>query len=73
MKIYKGTLMAYNATDHTATVRLSGSRKGYLENIPVARNLPDGEMVSGRRLAVLFFEQHSVPEAVVIAVYNEGL
>jgi len=35
----------------------------------VARNLPASEMVSGRKVAVIFFDEHNSKEAVVVAVY----
>jgi hypothetical protein len=36
----------------------------------VARNLPAAEMALGRRVAVIFFDEHNVRDAVVIAVYS---
>jgi hypothetical protein len=48
---------------------LAGSYKIYLEDVTVARNLPVAEMVQGRKVAVLFLDEHNAKEAVVIAVY----
>jgi len=36
----------------------------------VARNLPAAEMAVGRKLAVVFFDEHNAREAVVVAVYT---
>ncbi len=36
----------------------------------MARNLPSGEMVAGRKVAVIFFDEHNAKEAVVVAVYT---
>ena len=44
--------------------------KVYLEDIAVARNLPAAEMVTGRKVAVVFFDEHNPKEAVVVAVYT---
>ncbi|MBA7483287.1 hypothetical protein ES707_18798 [subsurface metagenome] len=44
--------------------------KVYLEDVAVARNLPAAEMTSGRKVAVIFFDEHNVKEAVLIAVYT---
>ncbi len=66
----KGELRSFNSGNYTATVRLSSSYKVYLEDVAVARNLPAAEMVTGRRVAVLFFDEHSPKEAVVVAVYT---
>lgn len=70
MIIRKAVLRSFNATTYTATVQLSGSRKVYLEDVAVARNLPSGEMAAGRKAAVLFFDESNAREAVVIAIYT---
>jgi len=69
LNIRKAVLKSFNSGDYTATVQLSGSYKAYLEGIAVARNLPALEMALGRKVAVIFFEEHNPKEAVVIAVY----
>ncbi len=56
--------------DYTATFQLAGSYKTYLEGIAVARNLPASEMALGRKVAVIFFDEHNPKEAVVVAVYT---
>ena len=39
----------------------------------MARNLPAAEMALGRKVAVVFFDEHNVKEAVVVAVYTLSL
>ena len=70
MKLRKGELRSFNSGNYTATVRLACSYKVYLEDIAVARNLPAAEMVTGRKVAVVFFDEHNPKEAVVVAVYT---
>jgi hypothetical protein len=70
MRLKKGILKSFNSGNYTASVRLTGSYKVYLEDIAVARNLPAAEMVTGRKVAVVFFDEHSPKEAVVMAVYT---
>ena len=70
MRLRKAILKSFNSGDYTATIQLSGSYKTYLEGIAVARNLPAGEMALGRKLAVVFFDEHNPREAVVVAVYT---
>ena len=70
MRLRKGILRSFNSGNYTATVQLTGSYKVYLEDITVARNLPAAEMTSGRKVAVIFFDEHSPKEAVVAAVYT---
>jgi hypothetical protein len=73
-----GNVLTYNQEktlpakheDLTATVQLAGSHKVYLEGVAVARNLPAAEMALGRRVAVIFFDEHNARDAVVIAVYT---
>ena len=70
MRVKKGVLKSFNSSDYTATVQLASSYKVYLEDIAVARNLPTAEMVVGRKVVVLLFDEHNPKEAVVIAVYT---
>lgn len=70
MKMRKAILKSFNPGDYTATIQLAGSYKAYLEGVAVARNIPTGEMALGRKLAVVFFDEHNPKEAVVAAVYT---
>ena len=70
MRLRKGVLKSFNSGAYTAIVQLASSYKVYLEDVAVARNLPSAEMVTGRKIAVVFFDEHNVKEAVVIAVYT---
>ncbi len=70
MRLKKGILKSFNSSNYTAVVQLAGSYKVYLEDIAVARNLPSEEMVAGRKLAVIFFDEHNPKEAVVAAVWG---
>jgi hypothetical protein len=70
MRLRKAVLMSFNSGNYTTTVQLAGSLKVYLEDITVARNLPTAEMINGRRVAVIFFDEHNAKEAVVVAVFT---
>lgn len=70
MMIKKAVLKGFDSGSYTATVKLSGGHKVYLEDIAVARNLPSADMVSGRNVTVVFFDEYNPKEAVVIAVYT---
>ncbi len=70
MSLRKGVLKSFNPGDYTATIQLAGSHKVYLEGIAVARNLPAAEMAVGRKMAIIFFDEHNAKEAVVVAVYT---
>ena len=70
MSLRKGVLKSFNSGAYTATVQLASSYKVYLEDVVVARNLSSAEMVTGRKVVVVFFDEHNVKEAVLIAVYT---
>ena len=70
MKFKKAELRSFNSGNYTATVRITGSYRVYLEDIAVARNLPAAEMIAGRKIAVLFFDEYNPKEAVIVAVYS---
>ena len=70
MSLRKAVLKSFNSGDYTATIQIAGSYKTYLEGVAVARNLPAAEMALGRKVAVIFFDEHNPKEAVVIAVYT---
>lgn len=70
MEIREGTLQGFSSASYEATVQITGSLGVWLGGVPVARNIPAAEMVSGRRCAVLFFDAHNPRSAVVIAVYS---
>ena len=70
MRLKRALLKSFNSGNYTATIQLTGSYKVYLEDITVARNLSSAEMTVGRKLRVIFFDEHNPKEAVVIAVYT---
>ena len=70
MTLRKAILRSFNSGDYTATIQVVGSYKAYLEGVTVARNLPAAEMALGRKVAVIFFDEHNPKEAVVVAVYT---
>ncbi len=70
MSLRKAVLRSFNSGNYTATIQLAGSHKIYLEGVAVARNLPAVEMALGRKVAVVFFDEHNPKEAVVVAVYT---
>ena len=70
MKVRKAILKSFDSGNYTATIQLSGSYKAYLEDVAVSRDISALQMVVGRKLAVIFFDEHNAKEAVVIAVYT---
>ncbi len=68
--IRKGIIKAFNGETYTATVQEAGSLSVWLGNVPVARNIPEAEMVVGRSCAVIFFDETNPSDAVLVAVYT---
>ena len=71
MDIVKGILNSFNAGNCTATVQISGSDKVYLNGVAVSRNIPAEEMIPGRNLVIVFFDEFNSKEAVIVGVYTQ--
>jgi hypothetical protein len=69
MTIKKAVIIGFDSQTYRATLQLSGSGKSYLEGISVARNIPPAEVTAGRSAAVLFYDENTAKDAVVLAVY----
>jgi len=70
MSLKKAVLKSFNPGDYTATIQVSSSFKVYLESIAVAINMTAAELAAGRKVAVIFFDEHNAREAVIVAVYT---
>ncbi|HXF50240.1 MAG TPA: hypothetical protein VNM43_01000 [Dehalococcoidia bacterium] len=70
MTVRGGVVKAFDAGSYRATVQIAGSDASWLHGVPVARNVPAAELVSGRRCAVLFLDDANPEDAVVIAVWT---
>lgn len=69
MELRRGTVKAFDSPTYTATVQVAGSLSVWLEDVPVARNIPSAEMASGHNCAVIFFDPANPADAVVAAVW----
>ncbi len=70
MTVRSGVLKSFNASTYTASVQLPGSLSVWLTGVPVARNIASAEMVSGRRVALVLFDDANPADAVVTAVWT---
>lgn len=70
MQVRKGVIKGFDSESYKATVQVAGSLSVWLEGVPVARNIPSGEMVAGRQCALIFFDEANPQDAVVAAVYS---
>ena len=68
--IKKGVLKSFNSDTYLATVKIAGSLSVWLDNVPTSRAVASGDMVSGRKVAVLFHDAGNPSDCVVIAVWT---
>src|SRR3990170_314718 len=66
----RGTIKSYSSSSHKASVQIAGSLAVWLDNIPVATDIPAAEVMAGRECAVLFFTDDNPDDAVVITVHG---
>jgi hypothetical protein len=69
MTIKKAILKLFNSSSYTATIQITGSGRAYLEGLKVARSIPSAEMITGRTVAVIFWDRNNPADAVIIGVY----
>ena len=70
MEIKRGVLQDFDSGTYLATVAMRGSHSVWLDGLPVSRAIADTEMVTGRNVAVLFFDASNPNDAVVCAVWT---
>jgi hypothetical protein len=70
MNVRRGVVKNFNAVTYKATVQVAGSLSVWLEEVPVARNIASGEMVAGRRCALIFFSASDPRDALLVGVYT---
>jgi hypothetical protein len=66
----RGTIKAYSATTHKAAVQIAGSLSVWLNDLPVATDIPPPLVLPGRECAVLLFTDDNPDDGVVVAVHG---
>ncbi|MCK9497036.1 MAG: hypothetical protein M0R75_16300 [Dehalococcoidia bacterium] len=62
------TLIAFESTGYTATVRYASSLSTSVSGVPVSRGIDSAELVAGRLLAVAVFDDGPA-DAMVLGVW----
>ena len=70
MEIRRGVVKGFDSGSYRATVQVAGSLSVWLGEVPVARNIPSSEMLSGRSCALIFFDETNPGDGVLVAVYS---
>jgi hypothetical protein len=66
----RGTIRAYAPATHKASVQIAGSLSVWLNDLPVAVDIPPPLVVAGRECAVLLFTDDNPDDGVVVAVHG---
>ena len=64
-----GVLKTWDSVNYKAGVQLAGSLTTYFDNLNVARNIADADMVIGRSV-IIAIPEGNPKDAVVIAVFT---
>jgi len=70
MEIRRGVLRGFDSGTYKATIEIAGSIAVWLTGVPVARNIASGELQTGRKVAVLLFDDSNPNDAVLTAVWT---
>ena len=70
MDMRRGVLRAFDSGTYKASVEIAGSIAVWLTGVPVARNIAAADLVTGRNVAVLFFDPANPNDAVLAAVWT---
>jgi len=69
MLIKHGILQSFNPTTYTASVLLLEATSFALAGVPIANHIDGSSAILGALCAVLFFDEHNLQDAVVIATF----
>ncbi|MDP3767392.1 MAG: hypothetical protein Q8S13_05210 [Dehalococcoidia bacterium] len=67
--LHVGVLRAFNSGTYKARVTLKGSLHMSLDNIRVNRGIASADMVAGREVTVVIYDETKATDAVVVGVY----
>ena len=70
MSLLRGTIISFNSTPHTATVRLDGSAAETLTSVRTSRAIAASDMTAGRRVIVDTGDHNHPADFVVTTVYT---
>ena len=65
----RATLVSFDRSTYTATLRFAGSLSSLVASVPVSRGIPAARLTAGRRLAVAIFDAGNPVDAMVLGVH----
>lgn len=69
MTVLRGSIVSFDSTPYTASVRLDGSAPQTVDNVTVSRAIASGEMTAGRKVLVDTGDHNHPSDFVVTAVW----
>ncbi len=69
MTVLRGSIVSFDSTPYTASVRLDGSAPQTVDNVTVSRAIASGEMTAGRKVLVDTGDHNHPADFVVTAVW----
>lgn len=69
MAVLRGSIVSFDSTPHTASVRLDGSAPQTVDSVAVSRAIASGEMTAGRKVLVDTGDHNHPSDFVVTAVW----
>ena len=70
MSLLRGTIVDFDSTPHTATVRLDGSAAETLTDVATSRAIDSAQMTTGRRVIVDTGDHNHPADFVITTVYT---
>lgn len=69
MAVLRGSIVTFNSTPYTASIRLDGSAPQTVDNVAVSRAIASGEMTAGRKVLLDTGDHNHPADFVVTAVW----
>ncbi len=70
--VKRGIIQSFDSTTYTASVLLLEATSTVLAGVPCSTTFDGTSMQSGALCAVLFFDEHNLNDAVILAIYPNG-
>lgn len=69
MAVLRGSIVSFNSTPYTASIRLDGSAPQTVDGVAVSRAIPSAEMTTGRKVLLDTGDHNHPADFVVTAVW----
>ena len=70
MNIRQGLLKAFDSINYKADVQMTGSLPAFIAGVAVSRDIASSDLVTDRKVAIIFFDEGNPNDAVLTAVWT---